>query len=69
MGEPLEGGWFISGAAGGGDGRVSVDVNWSISGPDGDGTVLVDATQSDGEWDYHSIVFEFDDGAEINLLE
>lgn len=67
-GTPIEGSWIITGSAGSGPGGTNVDAKWTIDGPDGEGTLWVEAYDSNGEWVFQSLVFEFDDGAEIDVL-
>ena len=68
LGEPIESGWFVSGSinTSGSTGNASLEI--PITGPNGAGTIHVQAQKSQGKWQFSSLVVEIKDkGLTINL--
>ena len=66
LGEPISDGWFVNGniETNTTNGVKSGEANLRIpvSGPDGSGTIIVDADIVSGEWWYHQLELQFDNG-------
>lgn len=70
LGEPLEAGLFVSGSINirGSDGEADFSIN--VSGPEGEGTLHVEARKEAGAWSYEEMVLVVDaTGERIDLLE
>mgnify|MGYP002620039490 CR=1 FL=1 len=70
LGTPIRSGFLVSGnietSTAGGNASLAIP----ISGPDGSGTLLVEALMTGGVWDYQSLTVRIaDTGATIDLLE
>ncbi len=68
-GEPIEAGWLVSGnvETTGPTGHANLAI--PISGPDGNGTLQVEATKSAGEWTFNHLTFlDAAGGPPIDLL-
>ena len=70
LGTPIETGWWISGSVNISNGAGRADISGPISGPKGDGTLILKATKSaGGSWEYSQMEVQVTNGATINLLE
>jgi len=70
LGEPLKPGFLVSGSieTSGAGGNASLSI--PISGPDGSGTILVEALMTGGVWEFHALAVRIDaTGERIDLLE
>lgn len=70
LGEPIEEGWFIMGniSVNGSSGKANLKI--PISGPKGEGDIYVEATKSEGQWNYKTLLVRVDGAKEsIDLLE
>lgn len=70
IGSPIEEGVFITGRinASGPSGQASLSI--PISGPNGEGTILVEAEKSAGQWAFSTLVVEIKETKQrIDLLE
>lgn len=52
LGEPIEDGWLMSGSIETSNGDGSADFSIPLSGPNGSGTLAVEATRSNGVWEF-----------------
>ena len=73
LGDPIEDGWFMTGNvdtnSSNGAQSGTADLSIPISGPNGSGTLEVDAVLNNGRWDYSQMEIILDDGSgTINLL-
>lgn len=69
-GEPIEAGWLVSGnvETTGPTGHANLAI--PITGPDGSGTIQLEATKNAGEWYFDHLTFlNAAGGPPINLLE
>jgi hypothetical protein len=60
LGVPIEPSWMVQGHKNWGDGRETMNINFAVSGPRGEGRVWVMAERegADGEWRYPWLVLE-----------
>ena len=69
IGEPIDAGFFVSGSINLNNDDGEADLSFSVSGPDGSGTVHVVGTKTNGVWTYSIIEFQPEDGSSrIELL-
>ena len=70
LGEPIEPGWMIQGSINLNNDDGNCDFQFPVSGPDGSGTLFVEATKTDGVWEYHELSITLDrDNKSKDLLE
>ena len=60
IGEPIVEGLFITGSINESGGSGSADMAIPVSGPKGEATVYVSATQSAGQWKFRDLVVEIE---------
>ncbi len=69
LGEPIEGGWFVSGNISVSGASGEADLSVPLSGPQGSGTLYVVADKVAGEWIFERMEVAFaDSGERVNLL-
>ncbi|HVS31632.1 MAG TPA: cytochrome c oxidase assembly factor Coa1 family protein [Thermoanaerobaculia bacterium] len=68
LGEPVEPKWWMSGKVDVSNDGGEADFQIPISGPQGDGSVVVQATKSGGRWTYQQLYVRIG-GDSINLLD
>ncbi len=69
LGSPIEKDGMIQGSYNYSNGDKSADMRIPVSGPNGSGTLIVQATGEDDNWTYNVIRVEIKDNESINLLE
>jgi hypothetical protein len=69
LGSPIEKDGMIQGSYNYNNGDKTADMRIPISGPNGSGTLIVQATGEDDNWTYNVIRVEIKDNESINLLE
>lgn len=70
IGEPIVEGLFITGSINESGGSGSADMAIPVSGPKGEATVYVSATQSAGKWKFRDLVVEIENTQDrIDLLQ
>lgn len=69
LGSPIEKDGMIQGSYNYSNGDKTADMRIPISGPNGSGTLIVQATGEDDNWTYNVIRVEIKDNESINLLE
>jgi hypothetical protein len=69
LGSPIEKDGMIQGSYNYSNGDKTADMKIPISGPNGSGTLIVQATGEDDNWTYNVIRVEIKDNESINLLE
>lgn len=70
LGEPVEAGFFVSGSIDVSGGSGEADFAFTVTGPDGEGTLYVVARMVAGKWEYQTLVLEVEStGERIDLLE
>ncbi|MFS4492449.1 cytochrome c oxidase assembly factor Coa1 family protein [Maribacter sp. 2308TA10-17] len=69
LGTPIEKDGMIQGNYKYSNGKKSADMKIPISGPNGSGTLFVEATGEDDNWTYNVIRVEIKDNESIDLLE
>lgn len=69
LGSPIEKDGIIQGSYNYSNGDKSADMRIPVSGPNGSGTLIVQATGEDDNWTYNVIRVEIKDNESINLLE
>lgn len=70
LGDPIEEGWFMMGdiSVTGSSGEANLQI--PISGPKGEGDIYVEATKSEGQWNYKTLLVRVDGAKEsIDLLD
>ncbi|MCH9649321.1 MAG: cytochrome c oxidase assembly factor 1 family protein [Deltaproteobacteria bacterium] len=69
LGEPIATGWQFQGSVNLEGNRGTADFSVPISGPKGSGRLYVEAEKRVGEWSYHRLEIELEDGSRLQLLE
>jgi len=69
LGSPIEKDGMVSGNWNYTNGEKSAKMAISISGPKGNGTLFVEATQKDDDWNYDVIRVEIDDSETFDIIE
>lgn len=69
LGTPVEPGFFPMGKVETGPDSGSAELAIPLSGPQGEGTLIVVATKSGSEWSYRTLRLELEGGSDIDLLE
>ena len=69
LGTPVEAGWLVSGNIETSGGSGTTDLSIPLSGPEGSGTLFLEAEKSAGEWRFSYITLDLDEGGEIDLLQ
>jgi len=57
LGQPIEAGYFVSGQISTGGGSGDADLSIPLSGPDGSGTLTVEASHTGGPWQFQTLRF------------
>lgn len=68
LGSPIEKDGMIQGSYNNSNGTKTADMKIPISGPNGSGTLFVEATGEDENWTYNVIRVEIKDNESIDLL-
>ena len=69
LGDPIEPGFFVTGSINVSGSSGDADIAYSVSGPEGSGTVYVVAEKTAGEWDFKTLTLESaETGDRIDLL-
>lgn len=69
LGEPIEAGKLFQGSIQLNNNDGTADITIPLSGPNGEGSVEVYGTKTDGVWTYELMQFESDSGESIDLLK
>jgi hypothetical protein len=70
LGQPIEGGWMVSGSVHVSDGSGDADLTIPLSGPKGNGTLYVVAKKSEGQWSLEkAVVITEKTQSKIDLLK
>ena len=69
LGQPIEPGVMVTGNINLNNNDGVADLNYSIKGPDGTGTVDVSGTKTDGVWSYDKMNVKTSTGKVINLID
>lgn len=69
LGEPLEKGFVTTGNISVNNGGGDAKLDFSISGPQGDAQVHVEAARFGGVWDLKTVEVTFEDGTSIDLYD
>jgi len=67
LGTPIEEGFMPTGSMSTGPSGGRADIAISLSGPEGDGALLVNAEKLAGEWQFRALVLQLDGGKRIDL--
>lgn len=68
LGAPVETGFLVVGTVKMGDDSGTANISVPLSGPQQTGRMVVQATQTDGEWTYEAVIIHVDGAGAINLL-
>jgi hypothetical protein len=68
LGHPIKAGWVMSGNIELKNDSGEAQMRIPISGPEGSGTIVLEAHKADGKWTFEKLIFERDDGSEVDLL-
>lgn len=69
LGEPIEPGWLVTGNVEVNGAAGEANISYGVTGPDGSGTVYVEADKTAGQWTFHVLLVDIDDtGDRIDLL-
>jgi hypothetical protein len=70
LGEPIEGGWMVSGSINVNDAGGDADLAIPVSGPKKNGTIYAVARKSAGQWRFSRLEVEVEGGTNrINLMD
>ncbi len=68
LGEPIEAGWLPQGNIETSGSSGEADFAISVSGPQGSGTLYVEAEKRAGQWTYRLLILEVEGGERMDLL-
>lgn len=68
LGQPIEPGFMVQGNINLNNSDGEANLNYSITGPDGTGTVNVVGNKTDGVWNYSKMNVTTDDGNVVDLM-